>query len=78
MGVDSMKLRHAKPSELTILRYWDTKPHVIAATGDDDVFDWELELSRNPDWRELLIAEHTGRPIGMIHIIDPAREETHY
>jgi aminoglycoside 6'-N-acetyltransferase len=73
-----MQLRTATPSDLALLRYWDTKPHVVAATGDDGDFDWENELPRNPDWRELLIAENNGRPVGMIQIIDPAREDSHY
>lgn len=73
-----MILRPAKPSDLEMLQYWDRKPHVIAATGGDDGFDWEAELPRDPAWRELLIAEDAGRPIGLIQIIDPAEEETHY
>jgi aminoglycoside 6'-N-acetyltransferase len=35
-------------------------------------------LGRSVDWCELLIAESGGRPIGMLQIIDPAREETRY
>jgi aminoglycoside 6'-N-acetyltransferase len=73
-----MNLRPAAPSDLALLRYWDTKPHVISASGADGSVDWESELSRRPDWGECLIAEIAGRPIGMIQIIDPAREETHY
>lgn len=77
-----MDLRPAIPSDLSLLRYWDSKSHVVAARGDedgeDDAFDWETELPRRLDWRELLIAEIGGRPIGMIQIIDPRREETHY
>jgi aminoglycoside 6'-N-acetyltransferase len=73
-----MILRPATPSDLALLRAWDTRPHIIAATGDDGGFDWETELPRRPDWREFLIAEIDGRPIGFIQIIDPAREETHY
>jgi hypothetical protein len=26
------------------LRYWDTKPHVIAASGSNGFFDWKNEL----------------------------------
>lgn len=73
-----MDLRPANPSDLAVLRYWDTKPHVMAAGGNDDIIDWRSELHRNFDWREYLIAEADGRPIGMVQIIDPAREETHY
>jgi aminoglycoside 6'-N-acetyltransferase len=73
-----MHLRLATPSDLALLACWDRQPHVISARGDDGPFEWETELSRSPDWRELLIAESDGRPIGFIQIIDPAREETHY
>jgi aminoglycoside 6'-N-acetyltransferase len=73
-----MRLRSASAADLALLRFWDTKPHVIAATGEDGSFDWERELPRSPGWREFLIAESDGRSIGFIQIIDPAREETHY
>jgi aminoglycoside 6'-N-acetyltransferase len=73
-----LKLRPATLADLPLLRRWDTQPHVMAATGDDDFFDWETELPRSVDWRELLIAELDGRPIGFLQIIDPATEETHY
>lgn len=72
-----MNLRPATPADLNLLQLWDEQPHVIAADPNDD-WHWEVELDRNPDWREQLIAEITGRPIGFIQIIDPAREESHY
>jgi aminoglycoside 6'-N-acetyltransferase len=64
--------------DLSILRHWDTKPHVIAASGDDGWFDWEAELPRQVSWRELLIAEDEGRPVGVLQVIDPAEEESRY
>jgi len=70
-------LRPATRDDLALLRHWDEQPHVIAADPNDD-WNWDVELSRTPDWREQLIAESGGRPIGMIQIIDPAREEDHY
>jgi aminoglycoside 6'-N-acetyltransferase len=73
-----MRLRPAKPSDLALLRYWNTKPHVVAATGGDANWDWEAELAHVPEGRELLIAEVDGRPLGFIQIMDPARDETHY
>lgn len=73
-----MKLRPATLADLPILRTWDEQPHVLEAAGDFAEFDWEGELPRTVGWRELLIAEIDGRPIGMLQIIDPAREETHY
>ena len=70
-------LRAAKPDDVALLRYWDKHPHIIASDPDSD-WDWETELLRTPDWREQLIAELDGRPIGVIQIIDPAREDSHY
>ena len=70
-------LRSATPQDLELLRHWDKQPHVIDSDPDDD-WNWEVELGRSPDWREQLIAELDGRPIGCVQIIDPAREESHY
>jgi aminoglycoside 6'-N-acetyltransferase len=66
----------AEASDLRV-QHWDQQLYVLAADPNDD-WHWKEELSRNPDWRELLIAEIDDRPIGFIQIIDPAREETHY
>ncbi|MGD1892213.1 MAG: GNAT family N-acetyltransferase [Cyclobacteriaceae bacterium] len=70
-------LRHATPDDLAILRYWDEQPHTIASDPDDD-WEWEKELPYRPPWREQLMAELDGRPLGFVQIIDPAEEETHY
>ncbi|MEM9506464.1 MAG: GNAT family N-acetyltransferase [Cyanobacteria bacterium P01_E01_bin.35] len=72
-----IELRPATSNDLTLLRHWDEQPHVIACDPNDD-WDWELELARDPEWREQLIAELDGRPIGFIQIIDPAQEDSHY
>lgn len=70
-------LRAATLADVALLRHWDEQAHVIACDPTDD-WAWETELARTPDWREQLIAESQGRPIGFIQIIDPAQEETHY
>ena len=57
-----MKLRPATPTDAALLRYWDTRP----------------ELARQSKLSEYVIAELDGRPIGLMQIIDAAREETHY
>ena len=44
----------------------------------NDDWNWGVELARNPEWREQLIGEVDGRPVGFVQIIDPAVEETHY
>ncbi|MDP5170496.1 MAG: acetyltransferase [Bacteroidia bacterium] len=71
-------LRSATISDLPVLTWWDTQPHVIDSDDDDSDWNWEAELQRFPPWREQLIAELDGRPIGIIQIIDPAEEESHY
>ena len=70
-------LRTATPADAPLLREWDGQPHVIASDPNDD-WNWEIELRRQPEWREQLIGEVDGRPVGFIQIIDAAREETHY
>ncbi len=65
------------PADAPLLRRWDEAPHVVASDPNDD-WGWESELARSPDWREQLIAEVDGRPIGFVQIIDPAREESRY
>ncbi len=72
-----MNLRSATSADLNLLRHWDEQPHVVASDPNDD-WGWEVELSRTPNWREQLIAQIEGRPIGFIQIIDPAREDSHY
>jgi len=70
-------LRSATPDDVDILEKWEQEPHVIAS-GVETGWNWATELRRNPVWREQLIAEVDGRPIGMMQIIDPLLEDTHY
>ena len=72
-----LNLRPATIDDLDLLRQWDEEPHVVEADPNDD-WGWEVELARNPDWREQLIAEIDGQSIGFIQIIDPALEDSHY
>lgn len=75
--MSELKLRLADLDDVAMLRQWDAQPHVIAAKGDED-WQWERELGYRPTWREQLIAELDGRPIGFIEIIDPSAETTRY
>ncbi len=77
MSQRDLHLRPAVPADLALLRHWDEQPHVIASDPNDD-WAWEEELARTPPWREQLVAEVNGRPVGFIQIIDPAREDSHY
>lgn len=70
-------LRPATMDDLALLRRWDEEPHVVESDPNDD-WGWEVELARDPDWREQLVAEAGGRPVGFVQIIDPAREESRY
>ncbi|MBO3696900.1 GNAT family N-acetyltransferase [Roseivirga sp. E12] len=70
-------LRIATIEDLETLLYWDKQQHVIDADPDDD-WDWTNELKQFPSWREQLMAQLEGRPLGFIQIIDPYLEETHY
>ncbi|SHG40895.1 GNAT family N-acetyltransferase [Winogradskyella jejuensis] len=70
-------LRDATINDLYLVKYWDTKQHIKDCDPDDE-WNWEVELNRNPKWREQLVAELNGEPIGFIQIIDPYLEETKY
>ena len=72
-----LNLRNATIDDLGLLRYWDQQPHVIEAIPNEG-WNWDYELTRDPDWREQLIAEIDDEPIGFVHIIDPALEDSHY
>ena len=70
-------LRPATLADVYLLRRWDEQPHVVQSDPNDE-WNWEVELGRSPDWREQLIAEVEGRPVGFVQIIDPAREDSRY
>lgn len=76
-------LRLARADDAAILEAWDRDADVAASSGEDanDDWrdeDWRQEISAAPPWRDILIAEEDGRPVGAIVDIDPAVEETHY
>ncbi len=75
--MSTIVLREAEPADCDLLLDWQFRPHVIAAGVGDD-WQWQRELARRPAWREQLIAELDGRPLGFIQIIDPALEDSHY
>lgn len=52
-----ISLRPAGPEDLATLRRWDEQDHAIASDSNDD-WNWEVELTRSPPWREQLIAEN--------------------
>lgn len=77
MAGRSLNLRKANINDLSILQKWMKEKHIKETIPDDD-WNWEIELLRDPIWREQLIAEVEGEAIGFIQIYDPYLEETHY
>lgn len=75
--LDGLRLRTARPEDAALLRRWDAAPQVRAAKAADD-WQWETEISRDAGWRESLIAELEGRPIGFLEILDAVRDPEHY
>ena len=71
-------LRPAVAADVPLLELWDEDPDVAESGGDDDVFDWAWEVPRSVEWREILVAEADGEQVGVVVLIDAAREETHY
>jgi aminoglycoside 6'-N-acetyltransferase len=72
-----IRLRKATIDDLDLLRRWDDEPGVVSSDPESD-WNWPVELLREPDWREQLIAEKDGRSIGFVQIIDPVHEDGHY
>jgi aminoglycoside 6'-N-acetyltransferase len=74
-----IELRPMRLDDVEHLQRWDEDPDVAASGGDDDWYDWDLELSRGElAWREFLIADEDGRPVGFVQLIDARDEESHY
>jgi aminoglycoside 6'-N-acetyltransferase len=71
------KLRSAAIRDLETLLHWDEQDHVRTCDPNDD-WNWQMELTRHPPWREQLIFEVDGHPIGFVQIIDPGEEESNY
>jgi aminoglycoside 6'-N-acetyltransferase len=74
-----IELRPMRLDDVVFLERWDEDPDVAASGGNDDWYDWPLELARGElAWREFLIAEEDGRPVGFVQLIDAREEESHY
>ena len=72
-----LTLRRATVEDAPLLRRWDEEPHVVASDPTSD-WQWETELGEDWPWREQLVAEVDGMPIGFVQIIDPAEEVSRY
>lgn len=84
-----ISLRAATVQDAELLRRWERSPHVVAAknsvlpteeelAAQEAEWSWEVEAARDVPWREMMVAETSGRPVGYVAIIDPAEEESHY
>jgi aminoglycoside 6'-N-acetyltransferase len=80
-----VRLRPATLADAPTLEAWDREPHVIACSSDrpdlEVAFDgivWREELADQSEVSFYRIAEVDGRPIGVLQVIDPHREPTHY
>ena len=80
--MSTVTIRTATLADVPDLERWDEKPHVRAATSNDGSVafdaDWDDELAPREDGTEFFVAELDGVPIGMLQIIDPATERSHY
>ena len=73
-----IRLRVATIEDSPMLKKWADDVGLWTPNDEDGSFDWDYEIPRKVDWRELLVAEQDGRPIGFIQITDAAVEESHY
>ena len=77
-----LTIRRAELSDVPLLQDWDQRAHVIAATTDNpdcpEDWDWPNELAPRDDGVEFYIAALDNKPIGMLCIIDPQTERSHY
>lgn len=84
-----VRLRPATLADVPTLEAWDREPHVIACSSDRpdlevafDGIEWPEELAGPTEASFYQIAEVATdgiwRPIGVMQIIDPHLEPTHY
>ncbi len=80
----TVTLRPATLDDVELLDHWDTEPHVISATTDEERRDtalpesgWTRKLGEQSDVNRYVIAELEGRPLGAMQIIDPHTEPAH-
>ena len=73
-------LRPMEIDDVGLIERWDRDADVMAAIGGTaiDWYDWHTELRREVEWRELLIVEEEGRPVGFVQLTDAHMEESHY
>jgi aminoglycoside 6'-N-acetyltransferase len=73
----NIRLRNATRADIPLLQYWDQQPHRKESDPNSD-WQWETEVGKELPWRQQLISELDGRPIGYIEILHCAMDEEHY
>ena len=89
--VDFEMLRHAFPlpkgelyfqtvqaEHLPFLLHWQKDKKANASAQRLLQRDWETYSFKQESWNRLLLVMYTRKPIGLIEIIDPQQEESHY
>jgi aminoglycoside 6'-N-acetyltransferase len=72
-----INFRIATLDDIEVLEHWDKQQHVIDCAPNEESA-WFEEIQRTDEWQDIWIAQLDSRPIGVVQIIDPALEETHY
>jgi aminoglycoside 6'-N-acetyltransferase len=80
--MNTITLRKALVDDIPMLKFWDTQEHVIKCHSDDvkeiESDDWDTVIATPPDHTDYYITQLGEIPIGVMQIIDPALEESHY
>ena len=76
--MSSITLRRAEVTDVPLLRAWEADPDVIASGGADDDWDWESVLLRKVPYLEEGWGCCDGQPIGVVVLLDAAREPSGY
>ncbi|MDA2988940.1 MAG: GNAT family N-acetyltransferase [Actinomycetota bacterium] len=69
-------LRLAVAADIPTLERWEAAAHVVAISGDDEPWDWSVEI--DVPWQEVWIAEVEGRGIGVVVLLDAHAEPSGY
>lgn len=72
-----LRLRPATAADASILRRWESAPHLDGVLGDDD-WMWESTLGETRAAHRPYLAEVDGRPIGFLEILDPSLDPERY
>ena len=69
-------LRLAVAADIPTLERWESADHVVAISGDDEPWDWSVEI--DVPWQEVWVAEVEGRAIGVVVLLDAHAEPSGY